>query len=96
MAMTVCEFCHHYQRGECGLGLNLPKKMSCNEFRPGLDQFCSDPKDFVTANQIVEMAKFFGFQKMELKKIQSMATNEERERGERERILKAAALVAAT
>ena len=72
----------------------LPKKMSCREFRPGIDQFCSDPKDFVNANQIVEMAKFFGFEKLELKKIKLMATKEESAREERE-LLKAAATVAA-
>jgi hypothetical protein len=91
--MTVCEFCDHYQRGECRIGLNLPKKMACHEFSPGITQFCSDPRDFVNTNQIVEMAKYFGFQKMELKKIKLMATREESARGERERILKAAALV---
>lgn len=91
--MTVCEFCEHYLRGECRIGLTLPKKMACHEFSPGIAQFCSDPKDFVNTNQIVEMAKYFGFQKMELKKIRSMAAKEEGARGERERILKAAAIV---
>jgi hypothetical protein len=93
--MTVCEFCEHYQRGECGLGLNLPKRMTCVEFLPGIEEFCSDPKDFVNANQIIEMARFFGFQKVELKKITRMASKEESARADRQRILKAAALVAA-
>ena len=93
--MTVCEFCAHYQRGECRIGLNLPKKMACHEFRPAIEQFCSDPKDFASANQIVEMAKYFGFQKMELKKITVMATKEESARADRERMLKAAAIAGA-
>ena len=93
--MTVCEFCEHYQRGECALGLNLPKRMTCVEFLPGIEEFCSDPKDFVNASQIIEMAKFFGFQKVELKKITLMATKEESARADRQRILKAAALVTA-
>jgi len=42
-----------------------------------MEQFCSDPKDFVSVGQIVQMATFFGFQKMELKKIRAMATKEE-------------------
>jgi hypothetical protein len=82
--MTVCEFCDHYQKGECRLGLNLPKKMACVEFLPGIDRFCSDPKDFVNTSQITEMAQFFGFQKTELKKIRMMATREESARTERQ------------
>lgn len=82
--MTVCEFCDHYQRGECRLGLNLPKKMACVEFLPGIGQFCSDPRDFVNTNQITKMAQFFGFQKTELKKIRLMASREESARTQRE------------
>ena len=75
--MIVCEFCLHYtQGGECKLGLKIPKGMSCREFGPGMEKFCSDPKDFVSPNQIVQMATFFGFKKMELKKVRSMAENE--------------------
>ena len=93
--MTVCEFCEHFEQGACQLGLKLPKKMACGEFLPGIEQFCSEPKDFVNSGQIVEMARFFGFQKMELKKIQLMATREENARTERERILKAAVTITA-
>jgi hypothetical protein len=81
--MTVCEFCEHYRRGECQLGLNLRKTMTCREFCPEMDQFCSDPKDFVSSGQIIQMATFFGFQKTELKKIKVMATQEERARAQR-------------
>jgi len=75
--MRVCEFCQHYQYGECKLGLNLPKNMSCREFSPVMEQFCAEPKDFVSLGQIVQMAMFFGFQKMELKKIRAMAAKAE-------------------
>jgi hypothetical protein len=76
--MIVCEFCLHYtQVGKCQLGLNIPKRMTCREFAPGIKKFCADPKDFVNQNQIVQMAAFFGFQRMELKKIRLMAAGEE-------------------
>ena len=76
--MIVCEFCLQYtQDGKCRLGLNIPKSMSCREFAPGIEKFCADPKDFVSQNQIVQMATFFGFQRVELKKIKLMAAGEE-------------------
>jgi len=76
--MIVCEFClHRTADGDCRLGLNIPKSMSCREFEPGIEKFCADPKDFVSRNQIVEMATFFGFQRTELKKIKTMAASEE-------------------
>jgi hypothetical protein len=76
--MIVCEFClHRTQGGECRLGLDTPKGLSCREFAPGIENFCSDPKDFVNQGQIVQMATFFGFQRTELKKIRAMAALEE-------------------
>lgn len=75
--MIVCEFCLHCASdGSCRLGLKIPKKMSCREFGPEIEKFCSDPKDFVDPNQIVQMATYFGFQKMELKKVKQMADRE--------------------
>jgi hypothetical protein len=72
--MIVCEFCSHYrQDGKCLLGLNIPKGMSCREFAPGIEKFCSDLKDFVSPSQIIQMATYFGFKKAELKKIKLMA-----------------------
>ncbi|MFN2576368.1 MAG: hypothetical protein ABR607_01615 [Pyrinomonadaceae bacterium] len=50
--------------------------MSCRQFKPGIEKFCADPKDFVSENQIVQMAIFFGFQRTELKKIKAMAAGE--------------------
>jgi hypothetical protein len=55
------------------LGLNIPKGMSCREFSPGIEKFCSNPSDFVSPSQIIQMATFFGFKKAELKKIRLMA-----------------------
>jgi hypothetical protein len=54
--------------------------MTCREFGPTLERFCSDPKDFVSPRQIVEMATFFGFKGVELKKVKLMATREESSR----------------
>jgi hypothetical protein len=47
--------------------------MRCREFSPGVEKFCADPADFVSPNQIVEMAKFFGIDKTELKKVKIIA-----------------------
>lgn len=74
--MIVCEFCLHYKHGACAVGLNIPKTMSCRDFKPGIEKFCADPKDFVSENQIVQMSTFFGFQRTELKKIKAMAATE--------------------
>ena len=76
--MIVCEFCLHYrQDGECGLGLKVAKAMSCKEFGPGMEKFCSDPGDFVDPNQIIQMATFFGMKGTELKKVKLMANRAE-------------------
>jgi hypothetical protein len=63
--------------GKCGLGLNIPKAMSCREFYPGIERFCADPKDFVSSVQLVQMATFFGMKGTELKKVKLMATRAE-------------------
>lgn len=77
--MIVCEFCIQYQEdGKCGFGLSIPKHMSCREYNPGLEKFCADPKDFVSAGQLVQMAAYFGMKGMELKKVKLMATREEK------------------
>jgi hypothetical protein len=56
---------------------NILKRMTCREFGPGIKKFFADPKDFVNQNQIGQMAAFFGFLRMELKKIRLMAAGEE-------------------
>ena len=72
--MTICDFCQHHSReSACHLGLNMPKTMKCREFAPGIDRFCAEPTDFVNPNQIIEMAKFFGLDKTELKKVRIIA-----------------------
>ena len=76
--MIVCEFCLQYkQDGECGLGLKIPKSMTCREFGPTLEKFCSNAKDFVDPKQIVQMATYFGIKGPELKKVKLMAAREE-------------------
>lgn len=79
--MILCEFCKGYEQdGKCGLGLTIPKGMGCREFAPGIEGFCSNPKDFVSARQIIEMAVHFGIKGMELKKIKLMSAREESNR----------------
>lgn len=79
--MTVCEFCLLYQKdGTCRLGLKIPKTMSCREFAPGIDRFCSNPGDYVNPGQIIQMAQYFGIKGSELKKVKLMAAGEESHR----------------
>ena len=76
--MIICEFCLQYRtNGECGFGLNIPKGMCCREFDPGIEKFCSDPNDFVSPGQIIQMATFFGIKGTELKKVKLIAAREE-------------------
>jgi hypothetical protein len=76
--MIVCEFCVNYRpEGECALGLKIPKSMTCREFGPALEKFCSDPKDFVDPSQLVQMAVYFGIKGPELKKVKQMAASAE-------------------
>ncbi len=76
--MIVCEFCTQRRFDEtCALGLKIPAGMGCRQFAPGMERFCADPKDFDSPRQIIEMAAFFGFKGMELKKVKRMAVGEE-------------------
>jgi len=72
--VIICDFCilHSLEKG-CSLGLNIPKTMRCREFEPGIDRFCAKPADFVDLNQIIEMAKFFGLARAELRKVKIVA-----------------------
>jgi hypothetical protein len=79
--MIICEFCSQYRpSGECAFGLNLAKGMGCREFDPRIENFCSDPNDFVSGSQIIQMANFFGIKGAELKKVKLIATREEARR----------------
>ena len=81
--MIVCDFCKYYrQDGQCHLGLKIPKTMGCREFAPSLERFCSEPKDFVSHAQIVQMATFFGMKGSELRKVNLMASQEESARAQ--------------
>jgi hypothetical protein len=72
--MIICDFCLlRSQSGACSIGLNTPKTMKCREFAPGIERFCAKPTDFVSSNQITDMAKFFGLEKTELKKVKAIA-----------------------
>lgn len=72
--MIICDFCLlRSQEGACRLGLNIPKTMKCREFSPGIESFCADPMDFVSPNQIIDMARYFGLEKTELKKVKIIA-----------------------
>src|SRR5512138_2831043 len=72
--MILCEFCLLDSLEDvCRVGLNIPKTMKCHQFAPGIDRFCAKPTDFVSPNQIVEMAKFFGLERTELKKVKIIA-----------------------
>jgi len=51
--------------------------MTCREFSPSLEKFCSDAKDFVDPKQIMQMAIYFGVKGPELKKVKLMAAKEE-------------------
>lgn len=79
--MIVCEFClQHQEDGKCAFGLNIPKHMSCREFDPSIGKFCSNPSDFVSTDQIIQMSVFFGIKGAELKKIKVIAKREEKTR----------------
>ena len=83
--MLLCEFCTQYRKtGECRLGLSIPKRMSCREFDPGVERFCSDPADFVNEAQLAQMAVFFDIKGAELKKIRAVAAREIARRADRD------------
>jgi len=47
--------------------------MKCREFAPGIEKFCAKATDFVSPNQIIDMARFFGLERTELKKVKIIA-----------------------
>lgn len=68
--------------------------MGCREFDPAMERFCSNPNDFVSPGQIVQMATFFGVKGRELRKVKLMAAREESTRSEVQFIHKAGHLMA--
>ncbi len=76
--MIVCEFCREYEAdgNACRLGLKIPKAMGCRDFDPAMKQFCANPNDFVSPEQIMQMATYFGFKGRELRKVGLMAARE--------------------
>jgi hypothetical protein len=76
--MILCDLCVHYRQGSlCALELKIPKTMSCRDFCPSIQTFCANPKDFVDARQVTDMATFFGLKGTELKKVKLMAASTE-------------------
>ena len=72
--MIICDFCLlHSAEGACRIGLSIPKTMKCREFSPGIERFCAKPTDFVSSDQIMDMARYFGIQRTELKKVKIIA-----------------------
>ena len=47
--------------------------MKCRALAHGIEKFCAKPTDFVSPNQIIDMARFFGLEKTELKKVKIIA-----------------------
>ena len=91
--LSICEFCLEFKADKsCRLGLRMPKSMTCREFSPTLNGFCSDASDFVNPRQIVEMATYFGIKGPELRKVKLMASQEENSRS----IIQSAAVAASS
>lgn len=81
--MSICDFCLQFETGgQCKLGLKLPQRMSCREFGPTMEKFCSNPNDFVDPRQLVQMATYFGMKGPELKKVKAMAALAQSSRSE--------------
>ena len=77
--MTICEFCTQYLGDDqCRLGLKTARHMSCREFDPGIEKFCSNASDFVNSGQIIQMATYFGIKGQELKKVKLMAGQQDK------------------
>jgi hypothetical protein len=54
--------------------------MSCREFDPTIERFCSNPADFVSSAQLIQMCIYFDIKGAELKKIKTMAAQAEEDR----------------
>ncbi len=50
--------------------------MSCRDFEPSVERFCSNPADFVSEAQFVQMASYFEIKGAELAKIKTVASRE--------------------
>lgn len=68
--MTLCEFCVLQQsNASCANGHTIPPKMRCVDFTPGIEKFCATPADYAGAEQLKQMAMFFGLAGKELKRV---------------------------
>lgn len=72
--MKLCEFCVFQQvDGPCFKDRRLPQKMRCVEFTPGIERFFAAPTDYTGREQLRQMALFFGFAGIELKRVLAMS-----------------------
>lgn len=68
--MKLCDFCTlQREEGRCSVGHQIPKKMRCMEFAPGIERFCATPADYAGPAQLKQMASFFGIAGKELKRV---------------------------
>lgn len=72
--MKLCDFCVLQQAdGRCSKGRKLPQKMRCVDFTPGIERFFATPADYAGAEQLNQMALYFGFAGNELKRVRAMS-----------------------
>jgi hypothetical protein len=72
--MKLCEFCVLQQAdGRCAKERRLPQKMRCVDFTPGIERFFATPADYAGREQLHQMALFFGFAGIELKRVLAMS-----------------------
>ena len=71
--MILCELCRLQTADKtCARGNTIPKRMKCADFTPGIERFCAVPEDYVSKQQVYQMALFFGLTGKELKRVQTM------------------------
>ena len=74
--MKLCEFCVLQQAdGRCSRDRRIPQKMRCVEFTPGLERFFATPADYAGREQLRQMAVYFGFAGIELKRVLAMGAD---------------------
>ena len=77
--MKLCEFCVLQQAdGRCSKERKPPQKMRCVDFTPGIERFFAAPTDYVGREQLNQMALFFGFAGIELKRVLAMSAEGKR------------------
>lgn len=68
--MKLCELCVHQRViGVCAMSRQMPQKMRCTDFTPGLERFFATPADYTGLDQLNQMAVFFGLSGKELRRV---------------------------